>query len=420
MPLSAGSVHPAYLTWLGVGREAVTATAVMPAGALPLEPGSFDVEDTPKFLPDTAIRGSMTYLFNEILGPQDATFSLGGPAYLDVEGYLFDNMFGDLSSTGTNNGSTTTLAIATAIAATSATVTNSAGFLNGNNVQVDVGSIAEVVTMSAAPAGSVITFANTPLRFAHGSGATVQVVTGPYSHKFATTNQGSGQPPTHTLTDYTGVTPTVGARQYVSACTAQLDLSGNAEQLLMWKVTGSAWTSAPASSTPTVFTNFVVPIANWRGSVFVGGTPAGGTISGGTIFQNIGEWSVSFKRKLQIYWTTQGNNNPYFIARGPIDATGTIHYTVAQGTDETPLTNMLTNSQPPVYISISNGLAGTSNLTLNIQMSKSAFIKSKPVRNAELFGYQDEFQCVANTNDVGGSGGLGPGIMTLTNNVPTY
>jgi hypothetical protein len=427
MPASAGSVHPSYLTWMGVAREATTATAVMPTGALPLEPNSYDIEDTPVFLPDTAIRGSMTYLFNEILGPQDAAFSFGGPAYLDVEGYLFDNMFGDLASSGINAGSASTLNAPTVIGATIATLTSSSGYLNGNNVQIGGGNAGtintcEVVTLSQASSGGTIYFGLTPLRFAHGSGATTQVVTGPYTHRFATTNQGSGQPPTHTLTDYTGVTPSVGARSYVSACTAQLDLSGNAEQLLMWKVSGNAWTSAPSSTTPTAFTSFVVPIANWRGSVFVGGAYSNGQVTGGTAFQNIGEWSVAYKRKLQVYWTAQGTNNPYFIARGPLDATGSLNYALAQGTDETPLTNMLTNAQPPVTVAINNGQSGASvnYLGLILNLSQAAFVKSKPMRTGELFTYQDEYQCVANTNDVGGSGGLAPGSLTLINNVPTY
>jgi hypothetical protein len=131
---------------------------------------------------------------------------------------------------------------------------------------------------------------------------------------------------------------------------------------------------------------------------------------------------VAYKRKLQVYWTAQGTNNPYFIARGPLDATGSLNYALAQGTDETPLTNMLTNAQPPVTVAINNGQSGASvnYLGLILNLSQAAFVKSKPMRTGELFTYQDEYQCVANTNDVGGSGGLAPGSLTLINNVPTY
>ena len=60
---------------------------------------AFEPEDTPKFLQDKAIRGSMTDLFYETLGVESASFSFGGPNFLDTHGYFFDNVFGDLSTT---------------------------------------------------------------------------------------------------------------------------------------------------------------------------------------------------------------------------------------------------------------------------------------------------------------------------------
>jgi hypothetical protein len=407
--VSASQVHPSYLTWLGVGRELTTAAAVVPSGALPLEPGSYDPEDTPKFLPDQAIRGSMVFMYNEILGPTSATFSYGGPMYLDTEGYMFDNIFGDLSSTGIPSGSATTTSQALSIGATSSSVSSLSGFTANSIVQLDTGSVAEVVIVSST-AGTVLNFTNNPLRFAHSTSASVQTVTGPYTHKFAALNTGSGQPPTHTFTDYTGVTPSVGARAYVSACVSQLDFTGNSEQLLMWKVTGNTFQSAAASTAPSVFTSFVVPVAAWRGTANLGGTAN----------YDFAEWAVSMKRKVQIYWTAQNNNNPLFIARGPLDATGTLNYAMALGTDESPLTYMLNNTQPSFNVTTSNGLAGTAQLSLGFTTNQAAIIKSKPVRSGELFTYNDEFQTIGNATDVGGSGGLGPCTVTLINNLPSY
>ena len=42
------------------------------------------------------------------------------------------------------------------------------------------------------------------------------------------------------------------------------------------------------------------------------------------------------------------------------------------------------------------------------------------MRNKALIGYGNSFEGVANSDDVGGSGGLGPGTLTLINNTPTY
>ena len=42
------------------------------------------------------------------------------------------------------------------------------------------------------------------------------------------------------------------------------------------------------------------------------------------------------------------------------------------------------------------------------------------MRSKALIGYGNSFEGVANSTDVGGSGGLGPGTLTLVNNTPTY
>src|SRR6185437_5627918 len=134
-----------------------------------------------------------------------------------------------------------------------------------------------------------------------------QVVSAPFTHTFAVLNQTAGyggipgaQPPTLCATDYTGLTPTVGARQYPSLCVGQLDLTGNAEQLFMGKVSGNSWISAPAGTAPTNTTSFIPPIAAWRSTLTIGGTST----------YDIGEYSLSLKREMSVYWTAQGAQNP--------------------------------------------------------------------------------------------------------------
>lgn len=401
-------VAPSVKTWLGLARELTVGTAVSPTVTVPLAQSSFEPEDTPKFLPDDAIRGAMALMYNEVLGVEDATFTYGGPVFGDVYGFFLDNTFGDLSTVGTTaaGGSSATSA-PTVVGATSLTVTSGTGFATSQNVQVAAGATAETVKLTNV-SGTTLTFANNPLRFAHSTAAAVHTVTGPYTHNFAALNSGSGQPPTHTATDYTTLTPTVGARAYPSLCVAQLDFTGNSEQLFTAKVTGNSWVSAPAGQTPTNTTNFVVPMPNWRSTVTVGGVQ---------VF-NVSEWQLTIKRQLQVYWTNQGFQNPYIIARGPLDVTGSLSYSVAQ--DETPLTNMLNNTQPTLSIVINNGLSSTNQLQYTFAVNKCAFIKAKPTRSAVLFGYDDDWQGIANTTNVGGSGGLGPIKVTVVNNFAPY
>ena len=403
------TVAPSSKSWLGVGRELTTGLGpVLPTNTIPLDMSSYQPEDTPKFLHDEAIRGVMAQLYNDILGVEDATFSFGGPMFLDVGGFWIDNTFGDLSSTGTSAASTTTVNSGGTIGSTQVVLASGSGYSSASSVQVGSGSVAEVVVLSSPPAGGTITFANNPLRFAHGSGAAASVVVAPYTHKWAILNSGSGQPPTHTLTDYTSLTAAVGARAYPSACVSQMDFTGNSEQLLMQKVSGNSWLSAPALSTPTNTTSFTIPQPNWRSTVSIGGTQ----------FYNISEWTISIKRMLQVYWTAQNAQTPYIIARGGLGITGGLNFSVAA--DETPLLDMLAGAPLAIQIQLDNGLTSTSHLQLTITTTSAVFEKSKPTRNAVLIGYDNTYEAVANTTDVGGSGGIGPATVQLINSIPTY
>jgi hypothetical protein len=187
-----------------------------------------------------------------------------------------------------------------------------------------------------------------------------------------------------------------------------LDLSGNTEQLLMRKVSGSAWQSAPANSTPSAATSFVLPQANWRSTVSIGGSP----------INDIGSWSCSIKRKLQTYWTAQNTQTPYVIARGGLDIAYDFDWTIAE--TEAALTEMLTSGYLAVVIALDNGLTSTNRLNLTITSTTAQAVKSKPTRNNVLVGYQNQMIAVANTTDSGGSGGIGPVSVQLINNIPTY
>jgi hypothetical protein len=406
-------VAPASKSWLGVGRELSMGTAVLPVQTIPLLKNSYQPEDVPKWLHDEAIRGSMALVFNDIQGVEHSTFSYGGPAFLDVEGYFLDNLFGDKSDTATTLGTSTTINNTNAtIGATSLGVAGTTGFLQGQYVQVGFGAIAEIVGTVSITSGS-ISFPNTPLRFPHANGSTISAVNGatggPFTHVWNVLNNSSGQPPTHTFTDYTSLTGTVGARAYVGSCVGVIDITGNSEQLLEMKMTGSGWVSAPAGTTPTNTVSTAVPLPNWRSTVTVGGAQ---------VF-SVGEWTVSLKRTLQIYWTDQGTTqSPYIIARGPLDSTGLLHYTVP--TDESPLLNMLNNTQGTLSVNIGNGISGAGTLGMTVSCSQAAFEKAKPTRSEVLIGYQDDWQAVANPANAGGSGGLGPITVTVVNNIPTY
>lgn len=432
MALGGPSIYPGVLSWLGLARENTVGTPVNPVITHPLDQNTFEPEDTPKFLKDNAIRGSMTNLFYETLGVEQATFSFGGPNFLDSHGYFMDNVFGDLSTTGTGAANPATASTALAVGATSMTLSSAppAAYTAAAVLQIGTGSTAEVVIISTTAASNVINFASNPLRFTHPTGNTVSTVTGPYTHKFAALNSPLGyggaygaQPPTHTFTDVTNIVQTYsnatygtapvntyGARQYPSGVLKNIDFSGNAEQLLSIKMAGESWLSTPATSAVTNVTTNSRPIPNWNTTL---------SILGASVNQ-IGNFSFSFVRATQVYWTVQGIQAPFVIARGPLNLNGMLDWDPAS--TEEPLDIMLLNAQGPLSVTVTNsGIPNSGTpFTLVFTASQAANIKSKIGRSKQLISYGNSFEGVANATDVGGSGGLGPGTITLTNATPTY
>lgn len=438
MALGGPNIYPGVLTWLGVARELTGGVPVLPVITHPLEQGSFEPEDTPKFLQDKSIRGAMTDLFYETLGVESATFSFGGPNFLDSHGYFFDNVFGDLSTIGSTPTNAATMSASTApIGNTLMTLASAppTQYTAGAVIQIGTGASAEVVIISSTAASNVVGFTNNPLRFAHAA-ATVNTVTSPYTHKFAALNSQLGyggafgaQPPTHTFTDVTNIVSTFtnatygtaatnpfGARYYPFSVLKQLDFSGNAEQLLGIKMSGDSFLSQPwpSASAPTNITTNSRPIPNWNSTVSTIGP------GGNQVMTDVGEFSVSFKRQTQVYWTVQGTQTPLVIARGPLNVDGTIQYDPT--INEWPLDYMLLNAQAPMTIVVTNsGIPNSGTpFTLTFTMSQLANVKAKPMRSKALFGYANSFEGIANSTDVGGSGGLGPGTITLVNATPTY
>lgn len=428
-----------------MARELTVGTPVIPVITQPLDQAQYEPEDTPKFLDDKAVRGVMTDLFYKTLGVEQGMFSFGAPNFLDSQGYWFDNVFGDLSTTGSSLGNAATVSGAMAVGATSCTLSAAppSGYTAGAAVQFGSGSTAEVVIISSTAASNVVNWgagaSAYPMRFTHPTGTTVQTASTPFTHRWAALNSPLGyggaygaQPPTHTFTDVTNLvntftsstygtvpTSTYGARQYPSGVLKSLDFSGNAEQLLGVKCTGDSWQSVIAGTAVTNTTTNSRPIPNWNSTVIL----AGNTISSAGLYAGIGNFTVSFKRQTQVYWIVAGTQTPYIISRGPLTADGQMDFDPTNS--EMPLDLMLLNSQPPLSIQVSNQTpnvipnSGTP-FTLTFTMSQAAFTKSKIMRNKSLIGFGNTYEAVANATDVGGSGGLGPGTLTLVNNTAVY
>lgn len=239
---------------------------------------------------------------------------------------------------------------------------------------------------------------------------TVTGATAPYTNAFSLLNSGSGQPVTHTITQYYGITPTSGSRQFSSTAFSEVGFKFNAEsELLSWTGKATSWASNAAVALPTAAPSTVIPIAGWRAIAGVGG-PA----SGGTQVLTVESFEATIKRQVKPFFTAQNSQNPYIVQRGGVTFDGKMTFIAA---DETPFTNMINNSQPQIQVVISNGASGASLVTLQFDMQVCAFTEAKANFGKEAVEWDVTFEGVFNTTNAGTSGGMSPVKVTLTNAV---
>src|SRR5215469_1647388 len=412
MPAPFSSVvFPEALEWAGFGREATPGTVVAPTVTTPFE--KIEPEDKVTWLEDKSLRGSMVEEYGLVPGVELTDFGISGPVYLDSVGHILFNLMGDYTATGSTPTNSTTLTAPVTVGATTATVSSITGYANGQAVQIGITADGnpEIVTLSATPSGSTLTFANTPARFTHASGKTVTTVVAPFTHIFSTLNSGNGQPVTHTMTHHQGISGSFGARQYGYWCASECAFTANAQQAFMHDSKGTGVLSGPAGSSFVNTPSSAKLQASWEALVGIGG-PA----SGGTLISTVIEPKITITRQLKPYFTLTGFQSPFIIARNALSITGGFTHIAI---DESPLLNMLNNTQPQVQIVISNGLSGANLLSCQFDLQVAAYDTAKLNSNDEI-EYDVTFKAIANTTNVGASGGYSPGKVTLQNAIPTY
>jgi hypothetical protein len=121
---------------------------------------------------------------------------------------------------------------------------------------------------------------------------------------------------------------------------------------------------------------------------------------------------------MDIVTPADGQQAPYAIARGLMDSTFSLTYDVAS--DESAINHMLSNDQPTLAWAISNGLSGTNQVSLGIAAQMAGFKGAELKAQKSMWGYEVSGDLLSNTTNVGNSGGFGPAVFTIVNNVPTY
>lgn len=409
MPI-ATTVFPESQQWFGIGREVTSGTVVQPVLTVPMAKGEPDEKVT--WLDDKSIRGYMAVDYNLIQGVECAEFALDGPVYMDSIGYFLHNIFGDYQAAGTTGSPTWTAPGGVTAGAGPITVTTGTAATAGTFIQIGTSAPTEVVKVgTGSTVTSIVIDPTTPIRYAHTGSTTINTVTAPFTHTFALLNSGNGQPATHTITHHQGISGTYGARQYSYFCASDMDFTMNSEELFMHSTKGTSFLGVPAAASPTNVASTVPAQPDWRFLVGIGG-PA----SGGTLISNVINGGVTIARAVKPFWTLDGAQAPYVIARNGLEITGKFTH-LAQ--DESPMLNMLNNVQPQLQMTMTNGLSGANLVAVTFNVQVGAYETSK-INAADEIQYDVTWRGIANTTNVGFSAGQGPATVVIQNAWPTY
>jgi hypothetical protein len=412
----ASALYPVSRRFIGWGKEVAQGTAVVPTFTTPVT--KFDPKDNITYLKDTAWRNAMAELYGMIPGTTLADVDFEGPFFGDAIGYPLTNLWGDYwQSVNGTPGTATTLSASYTPPAASISVTSATGITVGTTVAVGtIGTSACEVRTATGVTGTTVTLSS-PLYQAHASSAVVTPYTAvtTYVHNWSLLNSGIGaggypaaQPPTYTITDYTGVTASTGARAYSYTCLSELNLTGTSTALLMWDAKGQAWASAPSGTAPTAAPTTTKPQASWQSIVTVASTQV----------NTFAEWKFTTTRKIDPKFTNSGQQDPFGIARGELGCT--LALTVDPAVDESQFLNYLNNTQPVVQITAGNGLTGANLVQVQISIQQAAYDTGAIDSTKTVFGYQLTAAAVANSTNAGPSGGLSPASVQVTNNVVSY
>jgi hypothetical protein len=207
---------------------------------------------------------------------------------------------------------------------------------------------------------------------------------GPFTHAINLLNSGAGQPGTFTIFDWQG-TPANQGRQYAGCVVTELTIKGNPEsEWITWSAKGIGWLSAPTAAAPVADKTF-------------------------------GEWEVTIARAAEAEHTSQNSQQPYLIFRGGLGVTGSLRQ--LKPADEVQYLKYINNTQFELEFNADNGGVTTADRNIKLHMQKVAFADGTELARDEIaIGYTMPFKAIANTTDVGASGGLSPIKATIINN----
>lgn len=381
------------LQYLGVGKELTKGVGVAPTFFLPIKQN--DPEDLPKFLPVEVMKGSMAQIYGEVQGLINTTYQVGGPLFADEVGWPLMGVLGDITTTASRT-------------VTDAVTTNASPNVTSATAAFTAADLGKVISTPNLPAGAFILTVTSATAIvasvnATASGTTQSLTIGaPQTHVGSLLNSvtSQGQPTSHTLTDFYSVTQ---ARQYAGIQWDSFELKFNAEGLLEWtaKATGLV-PSLPVAKPVQSFT-LVSATPTWQGIAQIGGAVMAKTMDG----------TITVTRKMELVPGMNGTQRYSAVFLGECDVKFKFSAFID---DDTELLRMLNNTQPSMDFNWAAG-SGASATQLRLHMTQAAYTKAKINRGKSFIAIDAEGSMVANTTDIGASGGYSPIAVSLGNNV---
>jgi hypothetical protein len=369
------------LSFLGIAKEAVRGTVVAPTVFIPVK--TITPLDEIKYLQVNAFKGAMAEDYGEVPGPANSTFEVGGPLFVDTFPWFLGGLLGDL----------TTLASRTVADGATTNASQTVTSATANFTQNDVGRPISGTNIPAGATIASVTNATTATISvnATGTGSALSITIGAvglFSNIFALLN--SGQPTSHTVTDFYGVTQ---ARSYPGTQWQEVEVKFTSDGLLEYTAKGTGWPSSQVAKPAASFST-VLPLPAWTGTVTIGGT----------VVVKLMEGTFTFTRKVEKIFALDGLQGPTQIFLGTLGVKGKVNLFVD---DDTELTRYLTNTQPSFDVSFVSG-SGASLQQVRLHFNQAAYVKAQPNRSKIFTAVDVEFNAVANATDVGSSGGFSP------------
>lgn len=218
----------------------------------------------------------------------------------------------------------------------------------------------------------------------------------PFTHTFSVLNNSGGQPTSYTLND----NYVAGNRQYPGAKFSELGFKFTADGLLTYSAKTTTFGSATATA-PTASWTTVPPLAGWIGTAQIAAVTQTGLLDG----------EVTIKRPVSIINPVDGSQAPSQLWSGPVSVDGKATLIME---DDTALTQYLTTVKPSIDFNFTAG-AGAAAVQLKLHMSKCSISAADITRGKDYIEVPITFTALANSTDVGASGGYSPIKVTIQN-----